>query len=98
MPGIQPDVVVIAAGGDEGCRVPVHGHQLEAHHADVEVERLFDTGHLQMDVTYVGPFRDRSRSGVFCVKWMHEMNAEFRMQNAECRIERERQTRIEFWA
>ena len=70
LPCVQADVVVIAARRDER-RVLAHPLlQLEAEHADVEVERALDVRHLQVDVTDVGrgsisasPCGDRTASG-----------------------------------
>ena len=59
LPGVEPDVVVIAAGGDErGVRRPCAG-ELEAEHAAVEIERPVDVGHLEVDVADVGARVDR---------------------------------------
>ena len=61
LPRVQADVVVIVARGDEG-RVLAHPLlQLEAEHADVEVERALDVRHLQVDVADVGARIDRLR-------------------------------------
>ena len=62
LPRVQADVVVIAARGDER-RVLAHPLlQLEAEHADVEVERALDVGHLQVDVADLVARIDRTPS------------------------------------
>jgi hypothetical protein len=53
-PGIQPDVVVVAARRDE-CRVgAVALHQLEAEHAAIEAQRALEIGDLEMNMAYSG--------------------------------------------
>ena len=49
-PGIEADVMVIAAGGNK-CRLrPLALHQLEAEHAAIKVKRVIDIGDLEMDM------------------------------------------------
>src|SRR5215211_6419528 len=58
-PGVEPDVVVVAAGGDEGgVRAPAL-HQLEAEDAAVELEGAVDVGDLEVDVADVDAGIDR---------------------------------------
>ena len=50
LPGVEADVVVIAAGRDER-RAGAHPlHQLEAEHAAIEAERAIEIGDLEMDM------------------------------------------------
>ena len=49
-PGVEPDVVVIAAGRNER-RTGAHPlHHLEAEHAAIEPQRAFEIGDLEMDM------------------------------------------------
>ena len=50
LPGIQTDVVMIAARGEKGRLVAEPLLQLEPEHAAVEGERAVEVGHLQMHV------------------------------------------------
>ena len=59
LPGIQADVVVVVAGGDERGLIAHPLLQLEAEHADVEAERTLDVGHLQANVADVDAGIDR---------------------------------------
>ncbi len=45
----EPDMMVVAAGGDEGRAGPAGG-QLETQHAAVEIERALQIGDLQVDM------------------------------------------------
>ena len=58
LPGVEADVVVIAAGRDEG-RLRAHAlHQLEAEHAAIEGERAVEVGDLEVDVADPGAGMD----------------------------------------
>src|SRR5207244_8213121 len=59
LPGVQPDVMVVAAGRDEGGLVFPTLLQLEAEHADVEVERAVEIRHLEVYVADVHAWVDR---------------------------------------
>jgi hypothetical protein len=59
LPGVQPDVVVVAAGADERGLLAVALLQLEPEHAGPEVECAVEVGHLQMDVPDVDTRVDR---------------------------------------
>ena len=50
LPGVEADVVVVVAGGDEGGVLAVARLQLEAEHAAIEGERPLDVGDLEMGV------------------------------------------------
>jgi len=50
-PGVEADVVVVSAGGDERGAVAEGLHELEAEDADIEVERALKVGDLKVDVT-----------------------------------------------
>ena len=63
LPGVQTEVVVVPAGGDERGLVAELLHLLEAEHVTVERERALDVAHLQVNVTDVHA-RDRSPSAV----------------------------------
>ncbi len=54
LPGVETDVMVIAAGGDEGGLTPVPLHQLETEDVDVKGERAFQVGHLEVHVADIG--------------------------------------------
>src|SRR6266540_7112652 len=53
LPRVQPDVMVVAARGDEGGLVADARLLLEAQHLDIERERAVDVGHLQMNMADV---------------------------------------------
>src|SRR4051812_20898163 len=55
LPGVHPDVMVIAPGGHEGRLRPEALLQLEAEDVAVEAERALDVGDLEMDVPDVHP-------------------------------------------
>ena len=59
LPGVQPDVVMVAAGRDEGGARAVALDQLEAEHAAIEGERAVDVGDLEMDMADPGSGIDR---------------------------------------
>src|ERR1700674_32330 len=52
LPRIQPDVMMIATGGNERGLLAGALHQFEAEDSAIESERSFEVGHLEMDVTY----------------------------------------------
>src|SRR3954447_20715182 len=60
LPRVQPEVVVVAARGDEGRLLAVAMLELEAEHAAVEVERAVDVGDLQVHVPDVHARIDRA--------------------------------------
>ena len=68
LPGVERDVVVIAAGGQE-CRLAAAPlHQLEAQHVAIERQRAIEVGDLQVHVADAhavgdGPGGDGSVSG-----------------------------------
>ena len=50
LPGVEADVVMIAAGRNER-RARAHAlHQLKAEHAAIEAERAIEIGDLEMDM------------------------------------------------
>src|SRR5262249_25270826 len=54
LPGVEPDVVVIAASRYER-RARTHAlHQIEAEHIAIETQRAVKIGHLEMDVPDAG--------------------------------------------
>ena len=61
LPGVEADVVVVAAGRDEGGLVADPLLQLEAEHAAVELERAVEVGHFEVDVADVDAGIDRVR-------------------------------------
>jgi hypothetical protein len=61
LPGVEADVVVVAACGDEGRLLAVALHQAEAEHIAVEGECTVDVRHLEMNVADVDPRVDRAR-------------------------------------
>src|SRR5207244_10018861 len=50
LPGVEADVVVVAAGADEGGLVLPTAHDLEAENPAVEVQRPLDVGDLEVYV------------------------------------------------
>ena len=65
LPGVEPDMVVIAAGGDEGRARPAGGHR-ETQHAAIEIERPLQVGDLQVDMADAHPRIDGGQlQGVF---------------------------------
>ena len=50
LPGVEADVVVVAARGKEDCVLPVPLHHVEPEHAVVEREGALQIGDLEMDV------------------------------------------------
>ena len=53
LPGVEAEVMVVAAGADERRLVSVALGDVEAEHVAVKTERLVDVGHLQMNVPNV---------------------------------------------
>ena len=47
LPGIEADVMVVAAGRDEGCLTSVSLRQLKSKHTAVERQRSVEIDHLQ---------------------------------------------------
>src|SRR4029077_19842635 len=64
-PGVEADVVVIAAGGDEPCARAEALGQLEAEHVDVEPFGFRQLRNLQVDVA---DHRPRWETGT-CLEW-----------------------------
>lgn len=60
-PRVETDVVVIAAGGDEGGLGAVALGEFETEHAAVEIECALQVGDLQMDVADAGTGGDGRR-------------------------------------
>src|SRR5262249_39115920 len=54
LPGVEPDVVVIAAGRDEGGVGAPALLQLEAEHVAEEAERALEIGDLEMNMPDTG--------------------------------------------
>ncbi len=54
LPGVQADMMVVAAGRDEGRARPAGGHR-ETQHAAIEIERPLQVGDLEMDVADAHP-------------------------------------------
>ncbi len=50
-PGVQSDVMVVAAGRQKCRLAPVSLREFEAEHVPVKRERPIKVGHLQMDMT-----------------------------------------------
>ena len=67
LPGVQPDMVMIAAGRDEGRLRPVALHQLEAEHAAIESERTIKIRDLQMHMADADTGIDRAGEARACV-------------------------------
>src|SRR5580704_7238110 len=57
LPGVEPDMVVVAAGRDEGGAGPAGG-QREAEHAAIEIERPLQVGDFEVDVADLDPVVD----------------------------------------
>ena len=58
-PGVQPDVVVIAAGRNERRAGAQSLHDLEAEHAAIKSQRAIEIGHLEMNMPDAGSRDDR---------------------------------------
>jgi hypothetical protein len=58
LPGVEADVMVVAAGGEEGCGVSEAGGDVKAEDAVVEVEGALEVGDLEMDVAYLDARRN----------------------------------------
>ena len=54
LPGVQPDVVMIAARRDERRLVAVALHHLEAEHVAIETERAIEVGDFEMNMPDAG--------------------------------------------
>ena len=61
LPGVQADVVVIAAGAQEGGRLSHPLRHFEAQHAGVERKGAFQVRHFEMDMPDVGTGMNRVR-------------------------------------
>jgi hypothetical protein len=65
-PGVETNVVVIAASGEESRFRATAEHQLETEDTTIESERALEIGHLEMDVANTDTGVDRglnSRAG-----------------------------------
>ena len=63
-PGVEPDVVMISAGGDKGSGRAKALHELKAEHTTVKVESTIQVRDLEMNVAYA------SAGGDCHVAWM----------------------------
>src|SRR5260370_26455178 len=61
LPGIEADMVVIAAGRNEGCLAATALGQRESEHAAVEGQRPVEIRDLEVDVAYPDGSIDRMR-------------------------------------
>src|SRR6202051_4061951 len=61
LPGVEPDMVVVAAGRDEGGAGPAGG-QRETQHAAIEIERPLQIGDLEVDVADLDPVVDGGKA------------------------------------
>ena len=59
LPGVEANVVVVAAGGHESRLLAIHLLQFEAEHAAIEVEGPLDVGHLEVNMANARAGRDR---------------------------------------
>src|ERR1700675_1348126 len=66
LPGVQPDMVVVAAGRDEGGAGPAGG-QRKSQHAAIEIERPLQVCDLEVDVADLDPVIDggKAQSRIF---------------------------------
>src|SRR5207247_10666435 len=53
LPGVEADVVVVAAGGEEGCALEVE-EQVEAQVVAIEADSSVQVGDLEVDVSDAG--------------------------------------------
>jgi hypothetical protein len=58
LPGVEADVMVVAAGREEGGGVAEAGGDVEAEDAVVEVQGALEVGDLEVDVAYVDAWGD----------------------------------------
>ncbi len=58
LPGVEPDVVVVATGGEEGCALEAE-EQVEAQVVAIEADSALQVGNLEVDVSDAGLGRDR---------------------------------------
>ena len=65
LPGVEADVVVIAARRDEGGLPAIHLLQFEAEHAAIEIQRPLEVGDLQVNMADARSGRD----GRLCWTW-----------------------------
>src|SRR3954451_9491128 len=61
LPGIEADMVVVAAGRDERRLRRITLHQLETEHAAIEAERAIEIGDSEMNMADPGAWHDRAR-------------------------------------
>src|SRR5690348_6758089 len=57
LPGVETDVVVVAASGEEGCG-PHVDDQVEAQVVAIEADGAFQVGDLEVNMSYAGLSRD----------------------------------------
>src|SRR5579871_291482 len=69
LPGIEPDMMMIAARGNERRLRTDALHQVETEHAAIKGERAIDVGDLEMDVTDAHSAVDR-RAGLVKRNWI----------------------------
>jgi hypothetical protein len=58
-PGVQSDVVMVAAGREKRCARTVALRQLESEHVTIEPQRAIEIGHLQVHVANTDACMDR---------------------------------------
>src|SRR5215471_11684212 len=64
LPGVEPQMVMIAAGRDEGCAWAAGG-QRKTQDAAIEIERPLEIGHLQVHVADAHASVDGGKAQLF---------------------------------
>ena len=88
LPGVEADMVVVAAGRDEGGLGAVFLHQREAEHPAVEGERAIEVGHLQMDMADLRARVDGAEGPAFGLWLAHAVWSSWRESSGAFRLRR----------
>jgi hypothetical protein len=60
-PGVQPDVMMIAAGGNKGRLRPEALREFKAQHTTLKPQRVLQVGHFEMHMTDGGTGSDGAK-------------------------------------
>lgn len=75
LPGVQTDVVVISASGEEGCGVAHALRDVEPEDAVIEGKRAIHVGHLQVNVAHAHAVMDRLSAHAVVAVSLHALYA-----------------------